>query len=67
MGLNPDKVAHIRVGAEFLGNSCAEGIRQLAEGLVSPDTPFHVVPEFEYLQVTMQPGKKNDGGSNPAT
>ncbi len=50
MGLDPDKVTHIRVGAQFLGNSSEERIRQLAEALVPPQFPFRLVPEFEHLR-----------------
>src|SRR5579864_4189366 len=31
MGLDPDKVAHIRAGAQFLGNSSCERIDQFGE------------------------------------
>jgi uncharacterized protein (DUF362 family) len=50
MGLDPDKVAHIGVGSQCLGNSSPEHIRQLAEGLSPSATAFQMVPEFEYLQ-----------------
>lgn len=52
MGLDPDKIAHIRTGSEFLGNSLNVNIDQLAEPLVSPETPFLMVPEFEYLRMS---------------
>jgi uncharacterized protein (DUF362 family) len=51
MGLDPDKVTHIRVGAQFLGNSSVQQIVQLAERLEAPDIPFRLVPDFEYLQL----------------
>ncbi len=54
MGLDPDKVTHIRVGAQFLGNSGGERIHQLAEGPTAPKAPFRMVPEFEYLRVADQ-------------
>jgi uncharacterized protein (DUF362 family) len=50
MGLNPERIEHIQVGAEFLGNSSAARIDQLAEPISSPRTPFSIVPEFEYLR-----------------
>ena len=50
MGLDPEKVAHIRVGAQFLGNSSAAQIDQLGEPVWAPATPFQLVPEFEYLR-----------------
>jgi len=55
MGLDPDKVAHIRVGADFRGNSSLHRIRQLAETVTAPQFPFRMVPEFEYLRVNSLP------------
>jgi uncharacterized protein (DUF362 family) len=52
MGLDAEKIAHIRVGAEFLGNSSIGRIDQLGEPLLAPATPFQMVPEFEYLRET---------------
>lgn len=52
MGLDAEKVAHIRVGAEFLGNSSVAQIDQLGEPVCDPATPFQMVPEFEYLRET---------------
>jgi uncharacterized protein (DUF362 family) len=54
MGLDPDKVTHIRVGAQFLGSSSAQRIHQLAEPVSEPQTPFRMVPEFEYLRANEQ-------------
>jgi uncharacterized protein (DUF362 family) len=51
MGLDPDRVTHIRAGAQFLGNSLIARIDLLAEPLRLPNTPFQMVPEFEYLRV----------------
>src|SRR6266478_5273664 len=51
MGINPDGVLHIHETAKFLGNSSLEFIEQLAEAVQSPETPFHVVPEFEHLRM----------------
>jgi uncharacterized protein (DUF362 family) len=51
MGLNPDKIEHIRVGTQFLGNSSIGLMDQLAEPLRPPETSFRLVPEFEYLRV----------------
>lgn len=51
MGLDPDKVTHIRVGAQFLGNSSRQQIEQIAEPVSSPEIPFRMVSEFGYLQV----------------
>lgn len=50
MGLNPDKVAHIRVGAQFLGNSSIDRIDQLGEQVRAWEPAFHLLPEFEYLR-----------------
>jgi uncharacterized protein (DUF362 family) len=52
MGLDPHKIAHIRTGATFLGNSSAAKIEQLAELIRSPETPFLMVPEFEHLRIS---------------
>src|SRR5467141_3030598 len=51
MGINPDGVLHIHETAKFLGNSSLEFIEQLAEAVELPETPFHVVPEFEHLRM----------------
>lgn len=51
MGLDPDKIAHIRAGAQFLGNSSIARIDQLAEAVCFPEIPFLTVPEFEYLRL----------------
>jgi uncharacterized protein (DUF362 family) len=57
MGLDPDKITHIRVGAQFLGNSEEALIRQLAEVLDAPHCPFQLVPEFEHLRRTLNCGR----------
>ena len=51
MGLEPDKIAHIRAGAQFLGNSSVARIDQLAETVCFPEIPFQTVLEFEYLRL----------------
>jgi uncharacterized protein (DUF362 family) len=51
MGLDPDRIVHIRAGAQFLGNSAIEQIDQLAEAVAFPETAFQVVPEFEHLRL----------------
>ena len=51
MGLDPDKIVHLRAGAQFLGNSSVARIDQLAEAVCFPDVPFRTVPEFEYLRL----------------
>ena len=50
MGLDPEKITHIRAGAQFLGNSSITQIDQLGESVSNPETPFQTVPEFEYLR-----------------
>jgi hypothetical protein len=50
MGFKPERIAHIREGAKFLGNASAELIDQLTEPVVAPEVPFKVVREFEYLR-----------------
>lgn len=52
MGLHAEWIAHLRVGAEFLGNMSAAQIDQLAEPICAPATPFLMVPEFEHLRAT---------------
>jgi len=51
MGLEPDKIAHIQAGAQFLGNSSVARIDQLAETVCFPEIPFQTVLEFEYLRL----------------
>ena len=52
MGLDPNRITHIRIGAQFLGNASTERIDQVAEVLCLPTNPFDVVPEFQHLRVT---------------
>jgi uncharacterized protein (DUF362 family) len=52
MGLDPTRVTHIRIGAQFLGNVSTERIDQLADAVCVPANPFDVVPEFQHLWVT---------------
>ena len=52
MGLDPTRITHIRIGAQFLGNVCNERIDQVAEAVCAPANPFEVFPEFEHLRVT---------------
>lgn len=52
MGLDPTRITHIRIGAQFLGNACAERIDQLADAVCAPSNPFDAVPEFQHLRVT---------------
>ena len=52
MGLDPTRITHLRVGAQFLGNASAEKIDQVAEAVCVPANPFDVVPEFQHLWVT---------------
>ncbi len=55
MGLDPEKIIHIRGGAQFLGNSSVSRIDQLGEPITAPSIPFQLVPEFEYLRDTKSP------------
>ena len=52
MGLDPTRITHIRIGAQFLGNASTERIDQVAEVVCAPANPFEMVPEFEHLRVT---------------
>jgi uncharacterized protein (DUF362 family) len=51
MGLDPTRITHIRIGAQFLGNDSTERIDQLADAVCVPANPFDVVPEFQHLWV----------------
>jgi uncharacterized protein (DUF362 family) len=53
MGLEPAGIAHIRAGAEFLGNLSIGRIEQIAEEVHLPANPFDVVPDFEHLRMTV--------------
>jgi hypothetical protein len=55
MGLDPDKIIHIRAGAQFLGNSEIERIEQFAEPVCLSRRPFQTVPEFEFIRVNTSP------------
>jgi uncharacterized protein (DUF362 family) len=50
MGLEPDRVVHIREGSRFLGNSSSPRIDSAGEAVRIPSEPFKVVPEFEFLR-----------------
>jgi uncharacterized protein (DUF362 family) len=50
MGLEPDGVVHIREASKFLGNSSSTLIDFVGEAVPSPEAPFHVVPEFEFMR-----------------
>ena len=52
MGLDPERIPHIRETAKFLGNSLTAAIEQVGDPVRPPDAPFQVVPEFQYLRVT---------------
>ena len=55
MGLDPTRITHIRIGAQFLGNVSTERIDQVAEAVCAPASPFEVVPEFQHLRVIGSP------------
>jgi len=59
MGLDPTRITHIRIGAQFLGNVSIEQIDQLAEAVCAPSNPFDVVPEFQHLRVTDSAGQES--------
>jgi uncharacterized protein (DUF362 family) len=52
MGLDPTRITHIRIGAQFLGNASLGRIDQLADAVCAPSNPFDAVPEFQHLRVT---------------
>jgi len=49
MGFEPGRIAHVREGARFLGNSGPERIDEVGERVDPPAKPFDVVPEFRLL------------------
>jgi hypothetical protein len=49
MGLEPDRVPHIREASHFLGNSSVTLFDQAGEALQPSKIPFQVVPEFRHL------------------
>ena len=51
MGLDPDGITYIRVGAQFLGNSSLHLTNQLAEPAARQELPFQMVPKFEHLRL----------------
>jgi uncharacterized protein (DUF362 family) len=52
MGLASERIGYLATAGRFLGNRSPDRIRQLAEGVDEPATPFEVVPEFRHLQRT---------------
>lgn len=50
MGLDPDRIAHVRAGDQSLGNSSPELIDELGEAVEVSMPAFQVVPEFAYLR-----------------
>ena len=50
MGLEPERIAHIREGSKFLGNSSLHRIDAVGDPARHPACPFQVVREFQYLQ-----------------
>lgn len=59
MGLDPDKLMHVRAGAQFLGNSATEQIDELGEPIYTAMSAFQEVSEFEYLRETKSFGLKS--------
>ena len=51
MGLEPDRIVHLREGSRFLGNSSPELADQVGETVGAPASPFQAVPEFRHLHV----------------
>jgi uncharacterized protein (DUF362 family) len=50
MGFEPTRIAHVREGSRFLGNSALSLIDQVGEMLTQPATAFQVVPDWAYLR-----------------
>jgi len=59
-GTRTHRVAHIREGSRFLGNSCMGLINQVGETLMAPEAPFQVVPEFKYLNAWLAKSQSRD-------
>ncbi len=51
MGLDPERIVHIRAGAQFLGSFSAERTDQVAESMYLPAVPFRTGTEFQYLRI----------------
>jgi uncharacterized protein (DUF362 family) len=49
MGLEPNRVPHIREAARFLGNSFGGLIQHIGEPLISAQRPFQVVSDWAHL------------------
>jgi len=50
MGFAPTRIAHVREGSSFLGNSALILIDQVGETITRPAIPFQVVPDWSCLQ-----------------
>jgi uncharacterized protein (DUF362 family) len=55
MGLEPNRVPHIREAARFLGNSSIAAIDQAGEDLSGAEKPFEVVPDWRFLISPFRP------------
>jgi len=53
MGLEPNRIPHIREASRFLGNSCMALIDQVGEKLMPPKIPFEVMPDWEHLRYSL--------------
>jgi uncharacterized protein (DUF362 family) len=53
MGFDSNRVPHIREASRFLGNSSTARIDQVGEALIRPETPFEVVPDWQYLHYSV--------------
>ncbi|MCL4538750.1 MAG: DUF362 domain-containing protein, partial [Bacteroidetes bacterium] len=53
MGLDPERVPHIRESGRFLGNVSLGRIQQLACSVTFPQTSFDTVHEFVHLRARM--------------
>ena len=51
MGFEPDRVSHIHEGSRFLGNSSSKLIQQICEPLISPQSAFQTVSEWDHLRL----------------
>jgi len=53
MGLEPNRIPHIREASRFLGNSCMALIDQVGEKLTPPKIPFEVMPDWKHLRYSV--------------
>jgi uncharacterized protein (DUF362 family) len=61
MGLEPNRVPHIREASRFLGNSSLAAIDQAGNALTPPKSPFDVGPDWLHLQPSFLANRASQG------